>query len=669
MVSAVVMNDATQAGVDWSATCTAAACGSFVPAHTSSGAATTFTAPLPFTTNGAVIIVASATADRTKIASIPLTVTAPAASNAPFWTQWGGNAEHQGTVAVAGQNPVNQLANIIYDPFVAQEQAENAPLYGQNVLTVHYQTPLIDGNDVYMVQEGGIYVSCNPVGAWASPPYPACGPNAWSSKTWGEQRLTWEGSQLEPVWTYVSDWKPEPSGFGLYGWEPVFHPAEANGYIYVPGASGTVWKINKGDGSVASKVTPAFAASLGNPAAFLAANTYVSSPLTADATGNIYYNVIELADPSLGDPWVQNDVVAAWLVKIASSDAASVVTYASLLPGAPAGAGSCPGTFYDLNTLPWPPSPTAVPAQVPCGSQRPGVNLGPAVGADGTVYTASRAHFDAMVAYLVAVNPDLTVKWAASLQNLLSDGCGVLVAIAPANDPNQPNSCRNGANFGVDPLTNAKGSGSIPDQASSTPTVLPDGSILFGGLTNYAASRGHLFKFDSSGNFLAAYDFGWDSTPAVYQHGGTYSILIKDNHYNAPVYCYGNSPICQILPPGPYYITQLDANLSPEWQFQSTNTYSCTKNPDGSKTCVSDHPDGFEWCTNAPVVDVNGIVYANSEDGNLYTMAQGNSGIFTTPLATFFTQLALGAAYTPLSIGPDGKIYTENDGQMFVVGN
>jgi hypothetical protein len=31
-------------------------------------------------------------------------------------------------------------------------------------------------------------------------------------------------------------------------------------------------------------------------------------------------------------------------------------------------------------------------------------------------------------------------------------------------------------------------------------------------------------------------------------------------------------------------------------------------------------------------------------------------------------QSALGAAYTPLAIGPDGKIYTENKGHLIVVG-
>jgi hypothetical protein len=55
---------------------------------------------------------------------------------------------------------------------------------------------------------------------------------------------------------------------------------------------------------------------------------------------------------------------------------------------------------------------------------------------------------------------------------------------------------------------------------------------------------------------------------------------------------------------------------------------------------------------------------ANSEDGNLYAIAQGG-----VEKQRIFLQLALGAAYTPLSIGPDGKIYTQNAGHLFVVGN
>jgi hypothetical protein len=57
------------------------------------------------------------------------------------------------------------------------------------------------------------------------------------------------------------------------------------------------------------------------------------------------------------------------------------------------------------------------------------------------------------------------------------------------------------------------------------------------------------------------------------------------------------------------------------------------------------------------------VVYANSEDGNLYAINQGG-----TVKANIFLNLALGAAYTPLAIGPDGTIYTENKGTLFVIG-
>jgi outer membrane protein assembly factor BamB len=157
--------------------------------------------------------------------------------------------------------------------------------------------------------------------------------------------------------------------------------------------------------------------------------------------------------------------------------------------------------------------------------------------------------------------------------------------------------------------------------------VAPDGSILYGSADNADGGRGYLMKFDSSGNYLTAYDFGWDETPAIYAHDGTYSVIIKDNYY-------GN---------GPYYITQLNANLGVEWQFES--------------------PTDNEWCVNAPAVDKNGTVYVDSEDGNVYVIQQGG-----TLKGKHFLKKALGAAYTPIAIGRDGKLYTENDGDMFALG-
>jgi hypothetical protein len=596
------------------------------------------------------------------VVTVTFTVGSQAASNTPFWPQWGSNPQHTGMVAATGQTPSNILANIVYDPFVTQEKNENVATFGEAVLSVHEQAPIVDGNDVYMVAKMGNYNSCNPVGSWTTGA--ACGPNFWESMEWCEIRYSWVNGQLVQAWDFDSDWVPEPNatnynqGFGgLGGWEPVFHPVEANSFLYVPGASGTVWKVDKTTGVAASHINP-----FSGNATVAVTNTFVAGPLTADAAGNIYYNVIQLN--TSGNPWDEEDVAGAWLVKITPDDTPSSATFASLVPGAPDGTSvTCPGTFYNASPVPafpWPPTPTSV-APVdpnPCGSQRPGLNVAPAVSADGnTVYTVSRAHFDNLVSYLVAVNTaDLTPKWQASLQNLLNDGCGVLLPIAAQGVTTEANSCPFGTTMGVDPTTNSKGSGFVVDQASSSPTVLPDGSIVFGALDNYNFSRGHLFHFDALGNYVNAYGFGWDSTPGVYSHGSTFSLIIKDNHYGSSSYCseQGN-PVCASTPQV-YYITQVDSSLNIEWQFQST-------------TIDADHPNGYEWCINMPAIDMLGNVFVNSEDGNIYELPQGNSGIFTTPTGKMFLNSAVGAAYTPLSIGPDGKAYTQNNGQLFVVGN
>jgi hypothetical protein len=574
----------------------------------------------------------------------------------PFWSQWGSNPQHSGMVDAIGQPLNEKLADIIYDPFVDQEKRENVPLYGAEVLTAHYQSTLIDGESFYMVQKTGTYILCQPLDAWEGGA--ACGPNAWNWMIWNVARYNWVNGQPALAWMFATDWKPEFNdtnfirGYvGLEAWEPVFHPALAGGYLYVPGAGGTVWKVDTSTGESVSHINP-FAGSSANPA-----YTFVSSPLSADQNGDIYYNVLKLS--STGNPWQQRDIAGAWLAKVRPDDSAATVTFATLVPNAPpADSDKCPGTFNLLNdgaSLPWPPTTPPKPPTQLCGSQRPGVNIAPAIGTDGTVYTVSLAHFDNMVAYLIAVNPDLTPKWAATLQHRLTDGCGVLLQIAPQGVLTQPNSCRFGAAVGVDPTTNANGSGSVIDEASSSPTVLPDGSILFGVTDNYDYSRGHLMHFDAQGNYLNAYNFGWDSTPAAYRHDNTYSIVIKDNHYGGNAYCYYTNPVCSPIPPGPYYVSQLDANMNVEWSFKSTSIDQT-------------HPGGYEWCVNAPAIDRQGVVYASSEDGHVYSIPQGHHGVFIKPQQRIFLLEALGAAYTPLSIGEDGKEYSQNDGHLFIIG-
>jgi outer membrane protein assembly factor BamB len=279
------------------------------------------------------------------------------------------------------------------------------------------------------------------------------------------------------------------------------------------------------------------------------------------------------------------------------------------------------------------------------------LNVAPAVGTDGTIYTVSRTHLNSRWGWMVAVNPDLTPKWSTSMRNRFNDGCNVLL---PPNGT--PGGCRAGTTTGVDPSDNQPGSGAVNDNATSSPVVAPDGTIYYGSFTRYNHSQGHMTRFSATGQFLSSYKFGWDVTPAIWKHGNTFSIVTKENRY------VGLGPRVPGDEEG-YFITQLSPDLNVEWQFKGTNTMSCSRREDGSLNCVDDRPEGFEWCVNSLAVDRDGVVFVNSEDGHLYAINQGG-----TMRERIFLQLALGAAYTPLSLGVDGRIYTQNAGRLFVVG-
>lgn len=561
------------------------------------------------------------------------------------WPQWALNAQH--TLfdgGVAGQ-PLNEnLVNLVYDFNIAAEKADpNAA----GDLLVHYQVPLVDNSDVYIESKDGTYSN-----------------TTYSTQKWHQNKYTWQGNNFVKVWTFDTDWFA-PGDSSLF-WEPVYHAALANGFLYDPGQGGTIFKINKTTGAVVKRINP-FGSTI-NP------NTFTASPISADSSGNLYYNVVQVTQNN-PTGFLTDDVVGSWLVKVTPSDVVTKVSYSTLFAQAqikgeapmPAN-GRCKASFSDTQ-LPWPPQPNSNPPTTPCGSERAALNIAPAIAPDGTIYTIAKAHLVTRYNYLVAVNSNMTGKWAASFRGRLNDGCGVSFPIGNPGGAGANGGCSSGATFGVDPATNEPPPGRVLDDSSSTPVVAPDGSIYYGAYTAYNYAQGHMLHFSATGNFLNSFFFGWDNTPAIYPHGNTYSVIFKNNHYAGGSYCIDPNwcPAARtnadLLGPESYFVTQLDPNLNIEWSFQNTNTNSCTRNPDGTVTCVSDHPNGFEWCVNAAVVDANGVVYANSEDGNLYAIGQGGNLV-----NHIFQQLAIGAAYTPASMDGSGRIYSQNDGHLFVVG-
>lgn len=97
------------------------------------------------------------------------------------------------------------------------------------------------------------------------------------------------------------------------------------------------------------------------------------------------------------------------------------------------------------------------------------------------------------------------MKWATSLRGILNDGCGVLVPYGTG-----PFDCRPGAALGVDPDTNLQPAATVDDGSTASPVVLPDGGVVTGTRAFYNGQRGHLMKFDSTGRYVANYDYGWD---------------------------------------------------------------------------------------------------------------------------------------------------------------
>jgi hypothetical protein len=71
-------------------------------------------------------------------------------------------------------------------------------------------------------------------------------------------------------------------------WKSVYQAGLANGFLYDPGQGGTIFKINKTDGSVVKRI---------NPFGTIDPNTYTASPLSTDGHGNILYNVVQISTP------------------------------------------------------------------------------------------------------------------------------------------------------------------------------------------------------------------------------------------------------------------------------------------------------------------------------------------------------------------------------------
>jgi len=123
-MSAVVSGDPSNAGVDWTVTCTSSDCGSFNPAHTQSGdmtisgATTTYMAPATVPTSGTITITATATADPSQLVTATVQIALPVTNCGSFdppHTASSGTTSYTAPAVVPGGGTVTIIATASAD--------------------------------------------------------------------------------------------------------------------------------------------------------------------------------------------------------------------------------------------------------------------------------------------------------------------------------------------------------------------------------------------------------------------------------------------------------------------------------------------------------------------------------------------------------------------------
>ena len=206
----------------------------------------------------------------------------------------------------------------------------------------------------------------------------------------------------------------------------------------------------------------------------------------------------------------------------------------------------------------------------------------------------------------------------------------------------------------------------VNDNASSSPTVGPDGDVFYGVLEANAPAhqfRGWLLHFDSA---LAAAktpgSFGWDTTPSVvpasavpqYTRPSTYLLATKYNSY----YGAGGD--------GQNRIALLDPNQAqPDAIIAGVGVMREVLTQLGPTPDPGTYGGVKEWCINTMAVDAaTRSILVNNEDGFLYRWDLPSNRL-VEPL---MLSSGLAAAYTPTAIGPDGAVYAINNAVLFSVG-
>jgi hypothetical protein len=206
----------------------------------------------------------------------------------------------------------------------------------------------------------------------------------------------------------------------------------------------------------------------------------------------------------------------------------------------------------------------------------------------------------------------------------------------------------------------------VSGDATSSPTVGPDGDVYFGVLEANLPShnnRGWLLHFNSTlSQTKLPGAFGWDNTPSIvpasavpaYAGSSTYLLATKYNNYGGSGTGNGQNRMAVLDPSS--------ALVDPISGIQVMAEVMTILGP----TPDANYVGGVrEWCVNTGAFDpATRSMLINNEDGYLYRWD------LSTNLLSQRIRFnnGLGQSYTPTAVGPDGTIYAINNAVMFAVG-
>jgi hypothetical protein len=154
-VSASILNDPKNLGVDWTVTCGSSKCGSFQPAHTASDAPTTYTAPALVPSGNTVTITATAAGNLAETVSATVTITRVATNllNGAYAFFFAGNDQSSffgaaGSILADGKGKITKGEEDFVDSSFASLGDTLSGTYtlgsdGRGMITLHVSDPLV----------------------------------------------------------------------------------------------------------------------------------------------------------------------------------------------------------------------------------------------------------------------------------------------------------------------------------------------------------------------------------------------------------------------------------------------------------------------------------------------------------------------------------------------